>query len=388
MSVTATASAAARAACELAGQVARARVEVRLEDDEHAAAVDRRPRGRERRGDLARVVAVVVEHLDAGRLPAPLEPPADARGTRAARARRRRAARPPARARRAPSPRCAGCALRGRRARRKPARAPRREPDDGASASQRSKSSRTSSSEANVAWWSSSTFVTTAICGRSSSSERSDSSPSATSQPLARTGVAAELRHLAADQERRVEPEPVETERDHRRGRRLAVCAGDDDRRPERDELGEQLASPPARRGRRSPGCPVRSRSRRSPRRRRGRWRRRGRSPRERRPPRAARRTRSARGPSRRPPPPTRARRARARSCPRRRSRRTRSAYPRASAISSSAISSAASGRATRSIASPISARRRGSSSSERTISGTRPSSVSGTRIAPPASWK
>src|ERR1051325_450603 len=53
----------------------------------------------------------------------------------------------------------------------------------GDAVSQRSKSSRTSSSEAYSAWWSSSTFVRTAICGRSSSSDRSDSSPSATSQP-------------------------------------------------------------------------------------------------------------------------------------------------------------------------------------------------------------
>src|SRR5919201_4047914 len=54
---------------------------------------------------------------------------------------------------------------------------------DRAAASQRSKSSRTSSSDANVAWWSSSTFVSTATRGWSSSSDRSDSSPSATSHP-------------------------------------------------------------------------------------------------------------------------------------------------------------------------------------------------------------
>ena len=54
----------------------------------------------------------------------------------------------------------------------------------GIPASQRSKSSSNSSSDAKVAWWSSSTLVTAAIFGRSSSSDRSDSSPSATSQPL------------------------------------------------------------------------------------------------------------------------------------------------------------------------------------------------------------
>ena len=134
-------------------------------------------------------------------------------------------------------------------------------------------------------------------------------------------------------------------------------------------------------------GCPARSRWRRSPRRRRGHSPRRGRSRPGSRPPRAARRTRSARGRSRRPPRPTRARRARARSSRRRRSRRTRGAYPRAaaSAISSSAICSAASGRATLSIAALILASRPGSSSSERAVSGARPSSLSGITIAPPA---
>ena len=63
---------------------------------------------------------------------------------------------------------------------------------------------------------------------------------------LARARVAAELRDLAADQERRVEPEPVEAERDHRARRRLAVRAGDDDRAAQRDELGEQVGARPA----------------------------------------------------------------------------------------------------------------------------------------------
>ena len=53
--------------------------------------------------------------------------------------------------------------------------------------------------------------------------------------------VAAELGNLAADEERRVAAEPVEHEGDHRRGRRLAVCAGDDDRVREADELGKEL---------------------------------------------------------------------------------------------------------------------------------------------------
>ena len=59
---------------------------------------------------------------------------------------------------------------------------------------------------------------------------------------LPRARVAAELRDLPADQERGVEPEPLESERDHRRCRRLSVRSRDDDRRAELDELGEQLA--------------------------------------------------------------------------------------------------------------------------------------------------
>ena len=47
-------------------------------------------------------------------------------------------------------------------------------------------------------------FVITAICGASEPIERSDSSPSTTSQPVADAGVAAELRNHAADDPGRV----------------------------------------------------------------------------------------------------------------------------------------------------------------------------------------
>jgi hypothetical protein len=57
----------------------------------------------------------------------------------------------------------------------------------------------------------------------------------------ASTGVPAELRNLAADRERRIATEPLERERDHPAGRRLAVRARDDDRVAKRDELGEEL---------------------------------------------------------------------------------------------------------------------------------------------------
>ena len=56
-----------------------------------------------------------------------------------------------------------------------------------------------------------------------------------------RARVAAELRDLAADQERRVAAEPIEDEGDHPGRRRLAVGAGDDDRVLERHELREKL---------------------------------------------------------------------------------------------------------------------------------------------------
>ena len=116
----------------------------------------------------------------------------------------------------------------------------------GTCSSHRSKSSATSCSDAKVAWWSSSTFVTTAICGRSCSIGPVRLVALDDEPPLPRAGVAAELRDLAADEPRRVEAELGEDERDHRRRRRLAVGAGDDDRAAQRDELGEELRSCPA----------------------------------------------------------------------------------------------------------------------------------------------
>src|SRR5438132_3219057 len=60
---------------------------------------------------------------------------------------------------------------------------------------------------------------------------------------VAGTGVAAELRDLAADRERGIAPEPVEHERDHPARRRLAVRACDDDRVAQRDELRKELCA-------------------------------------------------------------------------------------------------------------------------------------------------
>ena len=107
----------------------------------------------------------------------------------------------------------------------------------GAPASHESKNSASSASEANVAWWSSSTFVTTAT-----SAERRDGAvglvalddeppvstpalpPSCGTTPMIQVGPARAR----------------EDEGDHRRGRRLPVRAADDDRAAQRDELGEE----------------------------------------------------------------------------------------------------------------------------------------------------
>ncbi len=62
----------------------------------------------------------------------------------------------------------------------------------------------------------------------------------------ARPGVPAELGHDAPDDPGRVGAELAEHEGDHRRGRRLAVGAPDDDRPPKRHELGEELGPRPA----------------------------------------------------------------------------------------------------------------------------------------------
>ena len=240
-----------------------------------------------------------------------------------------------------------------------------------------------SASDANSVWWSSSTFVTTAISAGSAKTVRSDSSPSTTSQPAPEAGVRAELRHGRADQPRRVAPGLAQHERDHRGGRPLAVRAA---RRRSTAAAAtssrEELAAPqpghrrvrrrddrlPARRAR-----PARARSR-------------PRTSRERLEVRRARR-----GPSRRPRRPTRARAARTRESPappiptnqsrrpfigaqarsaRRRSRRRRPAARRAASPR------------------PSARRRGGSSSSERTSSGTSSRSSSRTMIAPPARTK
>ena len=190
-------------------------------------------------------------------------------------------------------------------------------------------------------------------------------------------GVPAELRDVRADQPGRVAAEPLETEGDHAARRRLAMRARDHDGVAQRHELGEQLRA-------RLPGDASRERGRdeRLPALRaavtaRPRSRRRSL--------RAARGTESAPDPSRAPPPPTPAPARRTHSCPPRRYRRSRICVRQeARAMSSSAISSAASGRASCVIAADISASRADRrAASESTPAPARPPSP-GTTTAPP----
>ena len=66
---------------EFAREIARARIEMRLERGDEPAARKRDARGGERRGDLGRMVRVVVDHRHAARFAESLEPPLRRRRT-------------------------------------------------------------------------------------------------------------------------------------------------------------------------------------------------------------------------------------------------------------------------------------------------------------------
>ena len=274
------------------------------------------------------------------------------RGTRRARARVCSRERPRARAPRSRRPRCAGCARPARRARTSTgsSSSPRTTRPAGRRASA-SRSSTTSAREPNVVWWSRSTFVITAMSGRSDATVRSDSSPSRTNQPSpARAltpscGISPPIANEGSSPSRSrtnaiiaavvVFPcAPVTT---------IVVASA--------DELGEELGpgrALHARIRRRDDRLVARRRDRRLV----------GRSrPHRRASGREVRRLLAV--PARRPRRPSRARRARTPRAPRRRCPRTRASDPQAaSASTSSAITSAASGRASARIASPIAASR------------------------------
>ena len=259
-------------------------------------------RRRDRRPQLLRVVRVVVVHAHPAGLADELEPapdPLEPRKRRSGLVARRR---PPARAPPAPSPRSAGCARRARRARSPPARAPTRARPPAPRAATRSNSASTSAREPNSAWWSRSTFVHHRDLRPQRRNRAVGLVPLDDEPALPRAGVRAELRNLAADDPARVAPRLPQRERDHRRGRRLPVRAGDDDRRRRRDELREQVGTrparhrrdtrtrrtPPTRRAPRAPATPAPRSPRRAP----------------------GRGTASRSGPSRRPRRPSRARAA------------------------------------------------------------------------------
>ena len=86
-------------------------------------------------------------------------------------------------------------------------------------------------------------FVTAAISGRRER-DRAVGLVAFDDEPaLPHAGVPAELRDDPADDPRRIVTELAQDVRDHRRRRRLAVRAADDDRRAERDELREELGA-------------------------------------------------------------------------------------------------------------------------------------------------
>ena len=231
--------------------MARARVEMRLEQHVEPRA-RRSARGRRRRrGDLGRVVAVVVDDRDAVQL-VHLEPPPGAGEAGQRRARRRRARRPPARAPRAPCPRSAGSARPAAPAGR---RMPERRERPAARPPARARRPPTSSaSDANSAWWSRSMFVSDRDLG-GQREDRPVGLVALDDEPArSRAGIRAELRHGRADQPGGIAAGLGEGEGDHRRRRPLAVRSRDDDRGTGRDELPQELAAlrAPAPTGRRT----------------------------------------------------------------------------------------------------------------------------------------
>ena len=227
---------------QLVGEVERARVEVRLEEREHAAAVHERPRRLEGRGDLRGMVAVVVVEPDAVHLRGEVEAAVRAGelGEHALRVGARHVHRLEG------GERAGGvqAVVLARHGQLEVHGLEISTPDHGLdSARPRLEGLRELGVRAEGR-------VVVELDVRHDSDrrgKREDASVRLVSlddEPAAPgPGVAAELRNLAADEERRVAAEPVEHEGDHRGGRRLAMCAGDDDGVREADELGEELGA-------------------------------------------------------------------------------------------------------------------------------------------------
>ena len=255
---------------ELEREMPRAGVEVRLEEHEHASLSPLAGRRQQRR-DLARMMGVVVDDRHAAALADELEPARRAAEVRqhALRVRARNARQLQRRNRRRRVPPVV--LARNRELERRPARAPSHAPRAAVRRASARTASATSASEANVEWWSRSTFVTTPISGRSCSSVRSDSSPSTTSHPSPAPALPPSCGNSPPTSQAGSSPSSTERIGDHRRRRRLPVRASDDDRAAQRDELGEELRPrrPRERTGTRSrrpsPILPERPAPRRSP---------------------------------------------------------------------------------------------------------------------------
>ena len=93
-------------------------------------------------------------------------------------------------------------------------------------------------------WWSSSALVSTAIAGRELE-QRAVGLVGLDDEPLPRApaGVRAGRAHGAADEVARVHPAAAQRVDEHARRRRLAVRAGDGDRRAQARQLAEQLGA-------------------------------------------------------------------------------------------------------------------------------------------------
>ncbi len=108
------------------------------------------------------------------------------------------------------------------------------------------KAARSSASEAKLAWWSSSTLVSTAISTASESIERSDSSASTTSHsPAPHCALGRPPPTGAPTSQPGSAGGGAQDVHEHRRGGRLAVRARHRDRAPQRAQLAQQLCAGP-----------------------------------------------------------------------------------------------------------------------------------------------
>ena len=223
-----------------AGAFARRRAAGRRRSSARGSSVARRL---ERRGDLRRVVAVVVDHANAAALADELEPPPDSR--------ERRRSHAPRRARSTPASSSAASAAAAFVRLCSPGTASSR--STGSSSQPRTTAGALASHSLEERRELGLRGVRRMVVEldvrhdgdlRPQERDRAVGLVALDDEPaLARAGVPAELRDDPADDPRRIVAELAEDVRDHRRRRRLAVRAADDDRAAQRDELGEELGA-------------------------------------------------------------------------------------------------------------------------------------------------